>query len=59
MITYSGHGVRVKRLKSETGSDPDDDAWLCDDSTMECDQVIRGFELLEIHQQLARLVLRS
>jgi hypothetical protein len=55
VITYSGHGVQVKRLPSETDSSAQDAAWLCDDSSIHCDQVVRGYELLEIHRQLALL----
>jgi hypothetical protein len=55
VITYSGHGVRVKRLKTEVDPSSDDDAWLCYDSTNQCDRIVRGYELLEVHQQLARL----
>ena len=57
VITYSGHGMRVRRLKTEADPNGDDSAWVCWD----CDahnenwNVVRGYELLEIHEQLAKL----
>jgi hypothetical protein len=55
VITYSGHGVRVQRLRTEANPTSTDPAWLCWDSTYNCDKIVRGYELLEIHQQLCEI----
>jgi len=55
VITYAGHGCRVKRLSSEDDPSSLDDTWVASDSDYPGTRDIRGFELLKFHEQLARL----
>src|ERR1700728_4742010 len=55
VITYSGHGTRVRRAAGENDPNDLDNAWIASDSTIEMDKVVRGHELLEIHTALAKL----
>jgi hypothetical protein len=55
VITYAGHGCRVKRLSTEEDPSSLDSSWVAADSDFAGDRDIRGYELQKVHTQLARL----
>jgi hypothetical protein len=55
VITYAGHGCRLKRLPSEENPNSLDSSWVASDSDFAGTRDIRGYELQKIHSQLAKL----
>lgn len=55
VITYAGHGCRLKRLPSEEDPNSLDSSWVASDSDFAGTHDIRGFELQKLHSQLAKL----
>jgi len=55
VITYAGHGCRLKRLPSEENPNSLDSSWVAADSDLAGTHDIRGYELQKIHLELARL----
>ncbi len=55
VITYAGHGCRLKRLATEEEPNSLDSSWVAADSDFAGTHDVRGYELQEIHTQLAKL----
>jgi hypothetical protein len=55
VITYAGHGCRLKRLPSEEKPNELDSSWVAADSDAAGTHDVRGYELMKIHRELARL----
>jgi hypothetical protein len=55
VITYAGHGCRVKRLSTEEDPNSLDSSWVAADSDFAGDRDVRGYELQKVHTQLAKL----
>jgi len=55
VITYAGHGCRVKRLAGEEDPTSLDSSWVAADSDFSGARDVRGYELQKVHTQLAKL----
>jgi hypothetical protein len=55
VITYAGHGCRVKRLPTEEEPNSLDSSWVAADSDFSGTHDVRGYELQKVHTQLAKL----
>ncbi len=55
VITYAGHGCRLKRLASEEDPSSLDSSWVAADSDPMGTKDVRGFEVMKVHMELARL----
>jgi hypothetical protein len=55
VITYAGHGCRLKRLSTEEDPNSIDSSWVAADSDIAGTHDVRGYELQKIHTALAKL----
>jgi hypothetical protein len=55
VITYAGHGCRLKRLPKEEEPTSLDSSWVAADSDFAGTRDIRGYELQQVHTALAKL----
>jgi hypothetical protein len=55
VITYAGHGCRLKRLPKEEDPNSLDSSWVAADSDFAGTRDIRGYELQQVHTELAKL----
>jgi hypothetical protein len=55
VITYAGHGCRLKRLSKEEDPNSLDSSWVAADSDFAGTRDIRGYELQQVHTELAKL----